>query len=75
MREVNEISSEILSKILKLNLFKPPIKEGVCDECGSMDFVYREDDSEESVKNRLSIYNQKTHPLIEYYRQQKSCLK
>ena len=50
---------------------KPPIKDGVCDECGSMDFVYREDDSEESVKNRLSIYNQKTHPLIEYYRQQK----
>jgi adenylate kinase len=43
----------------------------MCDECGSMDFVYREDDSEESVKNRLSIYNQKTHPLIEYYRQQK----
>lgn len=51
---------------------KLPIKDGICDECGSIDFVYREDDSEESIKHRLSVYNEQTYPLVQYYNQQGS---
>ena len=44
-----------------------PKKEGVCDDCGSP-LYQRADDNEETVANRLNIYNAQTKPLIEYYR-------
>ncbi len=50
------------------NLTMHPSKvEGICDKCGAK-LVQREDDSnEESIKNRLNIYDEKTSPLVEYY--------
>lgn len=47
--------------------FKMPKVEGVCDECKSDHFESRSDDNEETVKNRLVIYQNLTVPLIEYY--------
>ena len=45
----------------------PPKQEGICDDCGSK-LVQREDDSnEESIRNRLNIYDKKTSPLTDYY--------
>jgi len=45
----------------------PPVKEGVCDKCGA-ELVQRQDDSnEQSIKNRLDIYDRETSPLVEYY--------
>ena len=45
----------------------PPIKEGICDKCGSK-LIQREDDSnEESIKRRLEIYDNQTAPLVDYY--------
>lgn len=35
--------------------------------CGG-DFIQRDDDKEETVKNRLSVYENQTKPLIEYYK-------
>ncbi len=48
--------------------FKKPIVAGVCDKCGSSEFVFREDDKPEAVKVRIDVYNEKTAPLIEYYK-------
>jgi adenylate kinase len=45
---------------------KPPQKEGVCDSCGS-ELIQRADDKEETVRNRLSIYDKQTKPLLDYY--------
>ena len=45
---------------------KPPAKEGICDKCGAA-LYQRDDDKEETVKNRLEVYRQNTFPLIEYY--------
>ena len=45
---------------------KPKV-EGVCDRCGSKDFVRRADDNAETVKNRLMAYYRETAPLIGYY--------
>jgi len=42
---------------------------GVCDSCGSKNFVYREDDKPEAVKVRIGVYNEKTAPLIDFYRE------
>ncbi len=44
----------------------PPKTEGICDACGS-ELVQRDDDKEETVKNRLAVYHQQTQPLIDFY--------
>ena len=45
----------------------PPKKEGVCDLCGSA-LIHREDDKEETVRNRLEVYKKETSGLIDYYK-------
>ena len=47
----------------------PPKKEGICDKCGA-ELVQRADDTEETVKNRISVYEAQTKPLIDYYEKQ-----
>jgi adenylate kinase len=49
-------------------LYDPPKAEGVCDACHSA-LIQREDDREETVKNRLAVYDQQTAPLKAYYEQ------
>ncbi len=44
----------------------PPAKEGICDRCGAS-LVQRDDDKEETVKNRLDVYHSQTAPLIDFY--------
>jgi adenylate kinase len=46
--------------------FKKPSTEGICDRCGS-ELYQRLDDTHESVKRRLDIYENKTKPLLDYY--------
>ncbi|MEP7154803.1 MAG: adenylate kinase [Betaproteobacteria bacterium] len=46
--------------------FKPPKVAGKDDVTGE-DLVQREDDKEETVKKRLSVYHEQTEPLINYY--------
>ncbi|WP_255149013.1 adenylate kinase [Halorarius halobius] len=47
--------------------FDQPETEGVCDECGA-DLIQREDDTEETVRERLRVFRENTEPVIEYYR-------
>ncbi|HPE59120.1 MAG: adenylate kinase [Thiothrix sp.] len=47
--------------------FSPPKKEGVCDNCGSTNLYHRADDNEETIGNRLKVYETSTAPLIGYY--------
>ena len=49
--------------------FNKPKVEGICDECGST-LIQRPDDSEETIKNRLSVYYEKTKPVLDYYEAQ-----
>ena len=44
----------------------PPKVEGVCDNCGG-ELIQRADDNEETVSNRIEVYNSQTMPLVEYY--------
>ena len=48
--------------------FSPTKKAGVCDQCGG-EIYQRADDQEETVANRLRVYENQTAPLIDYYRQ------
>lgn len=47
--------------------FEKPKKPGVCDVCGSTEFVRRADDNEKTVRDRLQVYNKQTAPLVDYY--------
>jgi adenylate kinase len=49
--------------------FARPKVNGVCDACGSKQFTRRADDNEKTVRDRLTIYNKQTAPLVEYYSQ------
>ncbi len=47
--------------------FNAPKVENVCDKCGG-ELYQRADDTAETMKNRLSVYEASTRPLIEYYK-------
>lgn len=48
--------------------FNPPRVPGVCDRCQG-ELVQRADDAEETVRNRLAVYEHQTKPLVDFYRQ------
>ena len=45
-----------------------PRNEGVCDKCGSREFVHRPDDRPEAVAARFEVYRRQTEPILPYYR-------
>ena len=48
--------------------FKPPKVRNVCDQCGG-DLYQRDDDTLETVKERLDVYKKQTEPLIKFYQE------
>lgn len=46
--------------------FNPPKTEGIDDVTGE-ELVLRDDDREETVRNRLEVYREQTSPLVNYY--------
>jgi len=47
--------------------FKPTQVSGVCDVCGSTEFVRRKDDNEQTVRTRMAEYRAKTEPILPHY--------
>ena len=47
---------------------KKPIKENICDKCGSSLYI-RSDDAAETVKKRLEIFHTQIEPLKEFYKE------
>lgn len=47
-------------------LSRPPKRAGRCDVCGG-ELVSREDDNEETIRNRLRVYEAQTEPLLMFY--------
>jgi adenylate kinase len=40
---------------------------GVCDKCGSHEFIRRADDNRETVVARLEAYHRQTAPILPHY--------
>ncbi len=49
--------------------YTPPKVPGKCDKCGGM-LQHRSDDNENTVRNRLKVYEEQTAPLVSYYKAQ-----
>ncbi len=47
--------------------FRPTTVPGVCDVCGSHEFIRRPDDNEQTVRTRMAEYRAKTAPILPYY--------
>ena len=54
-----------MEQVITLNLIRRA--NGKCELCGS-DVVQRKDDTEETVKERLDVYEKQTQPLIDFYK-------
>ena len=48
--------------------FRLPVRENICDNCG-IELYQRADDNEATVGQRLAVYESKTKPLIDYYKE------
>jgi len=48
--------------------YAPPHIEGRCDECGGR-LRHRADDNEETIGNRLRVFETHTLPVVEYYKE------
>ncbi|MDM3869818.1 adenylate kinase [Porticoccus sp. W117] len=65
-RRVHEASGRVYHIV-----HNPPSQEGLDNETGEP-LVQREDDREETVRNRLSVYHEQTKPLVDFYQNLKS---
>jgi len=48
------------------SLSNPSLKDNICPICGG-ELYQRDDDKEETIKNRLKVFNDQTLPLKKYY--------
>ncbi len=46
----------------------PSKKEGICDECGGV-LEMRKDDVPDVIRHRLEVYNEQTKPLKDFYKE------
>lgn len=49
------------------NEFSPSKNGPLCDKCGG-ELYRRDDDKDDTIKNRIRVYKEKTAPLLEYYK-------
>jgi len=50
---------------------RPPKEKGICDICGS-ELKKRDDDNEETVRKRLTVYHSNSKELVEFYAENNS---
>ncbi len=62
-RRIHEASGRVYHVV-----FNPPRRAEIDDESGDA-LIQREDDKEETVRQRLAVYHGQTYPLVEFYRQ------
>ena len=48
--------------------YNPPADSGVDDETGEP-LIQRDDDQEDTIRKRLSVYHDQTRPLVDFYRE------
>jgi len=48
--------------------FLKPKEEGVCDKCGG-ELIQRDDDKPEVIKDRLKVYEEKTQPILDFFKE------
>ncbi len=47
--------------------YNPPEEPGVCDACGG-ELIQRDDDTEETARDRIEVFEENTMPVVEHFR-------
>jgi adenylate kinase len=74
---VKRISGRLLCRICQTPyhiISSPPKMPGKCDKCGG-ELYQRSDDTEKTVKERLSTFFAQTIPILNYYKKQNKIIK
>ncbi|MFH1655560.1 MAG: adenylate kinase [Candidatus Omnitrophota bacterium] len=69
---IERLSGRLVCRNCGVNFHKknvPPKKDMICDFCNGQ-LYQRDDDKEDTVKNRIKVYEEKISPLIDYYQKQ-----
>lgn len=66
-RIAGRFSCKICNQGYNEKTLKPKV-DGVCDNCGGCEFVWRDDDKRETVLKRLDFYEKMTSPIVDYYK-------
>ena len=66
----NDMNNTGARKVSGLLANFPPKAQGVCDACGGK-LIRRPDDEEETIEERLKVYEKETSPLVDYYKKEK----
>jgi adenylate kinase len=79
-RILGRFSCNKCGEIFNKYTLEPKVKKGkdkwICDKCGAeIEFVQRSDDTEETLKNRVKIYEKNAKPVIKYYKKTKKVKK
>lgn len=48
--------------------FDPPRNDSICDKCGG-ELYKRDDDNDDTIRARLSVFHRQTEPVLDYYRE------
>ena len=56
-------------EVYNIRYLKPKV-EGICDKCGGP-LYQRPDDTEKVIKERISVYERQTEPILQHYRSEK----
>ena len=64
-RLVGRRTCSVTGKLLNV-YFSSPEELEECENLGG-ELIKREDDNEDTIRNRLDVYKEKTEPLISYY--------
>ena len=60
----------VLAVVQAITLTTTPTKvDGICDACKTP-VIQREDDKEETVLDRIKVYDSQTKPLVDFYNKQ-----
>ena len=69
--EIKVAEEEIINRLSGRRVyhieFNPPKKEGLDDETDEP-LIQRDDDKEDTIRERLSVYKEQTEPLVVFYR-------
>jgi len=66
-RAVNRLICPKCYSVYTKTSYKPPKKEGICDNCG-IKLIQRADDNEETVKRRFEIFEELTLSVLDFYK-------
>ena len=67
VRAINRLICPKCQATYTKTAYKPPKQEGICDLCGE-NLTQRADDNEETIRKRFNIFEEKTFPLLDFYK-------